>query len=165
MKWKNVWAPDGYHQGQELRTTISALSSWPKTSATRPAGWVSAISPEFSFKQLNITSYPYEGVPQYTMWQTTCKISTVQDNYFFYQCPGKYQTVTAMGGGPVWFKGKADSDWWVTGIHIGNVDDKKSHWAVRLNEANVAVLLSWAQPQDTPTGQRSDDGRTDVDDG
>ena len=96
------------------------------------------------------------------MWQTTCKVSTVQDGYFFYQCPGKYQTVTAMGGGPIWFKGKGETDWWVTGIHIGNVDDNKSHWAVRLNEANATAMLG-LDAAGGNADRRSDDGRSDHD--
>jgi V8-like Glu-specific endopeptidase len=150
VKWKNIFAPVGYTKDKNSDYNFALVEL--EEDIGDKTGWMGFSNfPEFPFKQLNITSYPYEGVPANTMWQTTCKVSTVQDPYFFYQCPGKYQTVTAMGGGPVWFKGKADNDWWVTGIHIGNVDDNKSHWAVRLNEANATALVSWMQPQETVT--------------
>lgn len=150
VKWKNIFAPVGYTKDKNPDYNFAIVEL--EQDIGDKTGWMGfSHFPEFPFKQLNITSYPYEGVPANTMWQTTCNVSTVQDGYFFYQCPGKYQTVSAMGGGPVWFKGKGDSDWWVTGIHIGNVDDNKSHWAVRLNEANATALLSWMQPQETVT--------------
>jgi len=148
VRWKNVYAPVGYTKDNSPDYNYALVEL--EQDIGDKTGWMGfSHFPEFPFKQLNVTSYPYEGVPANTMWQTTCKISTVQDGYFFYQCPGKYQTVTAMGGGPVWFKGNGDNDWWVTGIHIGNLDDNKSHWAVRLNEANATALLSWMQPQET----------------
>lgn len=150
VRWKSVYAPVGYTK-DKIPDYNFALVELEQDIGDK-TGWMGfSHFPEFPFKQLNITSYPYEGVPTNTMWQTTCKVSTVQDGYFFYQCPGKYQTVSAMGGGPLWFKGKGDSDWWVTGIHIGNVDDNKSHWAVRLNEANTLAILGWMQPQETVT--------------
>ncbi|MFO0990652.1 MAG: trypsin-like serine protease [Hyphomicrobiales bacterium] len=158
-KWKNIYAPVGYTKDKNSDYNF-ALVELDQDIGDK-TGWMGFSNfPEFPFKQLNITSYPYEGVPTNTMWQTACKVSTVQDSYFFYQCPGKYQTVTAMGGGPVWFKGKGDNDWWVTGVHIGNVDDNKSHWAVRLNEANVTALLSWMQPQETTTDEQTTDDET-----
>ncbi|MBL8905092.1 MAG: trypsin-like serine protease [Rhizobiales bacterium] len=165
IRWKNVYAPVGYTKDNNPDYNFALVEL--EQDIGDKTGWMGfSHFPEFPFKQLNITGYPYEGVPTNTMWQTTCKVSTVQDGYFFYQCPGKYQTVTAMGGGPVWFKGKGDSDWWVTGIHIGNVDDNKSHWAVRLNEANAVALLSWMQPQETATEEEQtseDETTTDED--
>jgi len=150
VRWKNVWAPIGFTRDKSPDYNFALIEL--EQDIGDKTGWMGFTHfPEFPFKQLNLTSYPYEGVPANTMWQTTCKISTVYDGYFFYQCPGKYQTVSAMGGGPIWFKGKGDSDWWVTGIHIGTVDDNKSHWAVRLNEANATALVSWMQPQETTT--------------
>jgi V8-like Glu-specific endopeptidase len=165
VKWKNLYAPVGYTKDKSPDYNFALVEL--EEDIGDKTGWMGFSNfPEFPFKQLNITSYPFEGVPQNTMWQTTCKVSTVQDGYFFYQCPGKYQTVTAMGGGPVWFKGKGETDWWVTGIHIGNVDDNKSHWAVRLNEANAVALLGWMQPQEPPPDdQTTDDQTTTTDDG
>lgn len=146
VKWKNVWAPTGYTK-EKIIDFSYALVELDEDIGDK-TGWMGySHFSDFSFKRLNVTGYPVEGVPERTMWETTCKISSVHPGYFYYQCPGKYQTVTAMGAGPIWHQGSGEIDAWVTGIHIGSVDDNKSHWAVRLSEANFTLLQSWMQPR------------------
>jgi V8-like Glu-specific endopeptidase len=146
VKWKNVWAPTGYTKEKNIDFSYALIEL--DEDIGDKTGWMGfSHFSDFSFKRLNVTGYPVEGVPERTMWETTCRISSVHPGYFYYQCPGKYQTVTAMGAGPIWHKGTGETDVWVTGIHIGSVDDNKSHWAVRLSDANATLLLSWMQPR------------------
>jgi V8-like Glu-specific endopeptidase len=141
VKWKNVYAPEGFTRDKNIDFDFALVEL--EQDIGDQTGWLGfGDFPDFP-KVLALTSYPWEGVPKLTVWQSVCKVGGAQESFVAYRCPGKYNTVTAMASGPLWFVDDKDQVW-IAGIHIGTMDDKKSHWGVRINAANRDLLLAWA---------------------
>lgn len=157
IKWKNAWVTKGFAEKGDLAFAYGLIElAQPVGEQT---GWFGfGHEPQFNFKKIAVTGYPFAGVPELTMWQTNCRIDTAEENAVFYRCPGNGQSLSAMLGSPMWYKGKTDDSWKIVGIHITSQNDQmNSFWAARLNAAATETLLAWASGADQ-TQPQPDDG-------
>ena len=161
VKWKDVYIPKGFAKEGALEYDFG-LVVLDKPIGDE-VGWMGFSHLEdFNLKQVNLTGYPWDGVPPQTSWQTVCTIDAAEANFLFYKCPGEGKVLAAMTGSPVWYKGQQDSDWYVVGVHNYAQDDKQnSWWALRINQANAETLLSWI---DEANGGTGGGGKTEEDD-
>jgi V8-like Glu-specific endopeptidase len=158
-KWQDAYVPKGYTAKGDLQYEFGLVVLEPK--AGDQTGWMGFGHLEkFDLKQVTLTGYPWDGVPQQTEWQTSCNMDAAESNFLFYRCPGQSKALASMTGSPLWFKGKADDAWQIVGIHNYAQDDKKtSWWALRLNQANTETLLSWIDDANK-AGGGNDNGDT-----
>lgn len=155
IKWKNAWVTKGFAEKGDLNFAYGLIElDQPIGEQT---GWFGfGHEPQFNFKRIAVTGYPFAGVPELTMWETGCRIDAAEENAVFYRCTGNGQSLATMLGSPMWYKGKTDDSWKIVGIHITAQNDQmNSFWAARLNTAATETLLAWASGADQT---RPDDG-------
>lgn len=164
VKWKNAWVTKGFAEKGDLKFGYGLIELDQEIGDK--IGWFGfGPVPQFNFKRLTLTGYPLSGAPDPTMWQTVCRIDAAEENAIFYKCPGNGDSLTAMLGAPLWFKGKADNAWQIVGIHVApQTNDKNSWWAARLNAAHTETILGWATSADKKDqGTDEEDQGTDDD--
>lgn len=162
VKWKNAWVAKGFVEKGDLNFGYGLIEL--SEDIGDKVGWFGfGHVPNFNFKSLALTGYPWQGVPPQTMWQSKCRIDAAEENAVFYRCPGSGDSLATMLGSPLWFKGKEDNAWQVVGIHVTSQNDQKnSWWASRLNAAATETLIAWAKSADQPDTQTDEtDDQTD----
>ena len=171
IKWKNVWIPKGYQETGDL-TFAFALIELAEDVGDK-TGWFGfgPVPGSESVRQLTLSGYPFNGVPENTVWETKCAIDSAQQDAYFYHCPGDGKVLAGMCGAPVYAKGaKAGDSDQILGLHVSSQNDKQdSFWAMKLGDATTQTLLSWAnegkippepQPETTPADQGTGSGDT-----
>ncbi len=158
VAWKNVWVAKGFAEKGDLNFGYGLVEL--DQDIGDQTGWFGfGDVPNFNFKSLTLTGYPFAGVPAQTMWETKCPVQGVDANAVFYTCPGDGKSLVAMLGSPIWFKGKADDAWQIVGIHVTAQNDQmNSWWAARLNKAHTETIIGWASGTDQPATEEEDEG-------
>ncbi|MFT3989428.1 trypsin-like serine peptidase [Aestuariivirga sp.] len=162
IKWKNVWIPQAFQKSGDLNYAFALIEL--DQDIGDQTGWFGfgPVDGSENVKQLTLTSYPFADVPKNTLWEAKCNIDSNEANAYFYHCPGKGSTLATMLGGPFFAKGAKEGDaGQLLGIHITSQNDQQdSWWALKLNAANTATILAWANGGDTPP-TTDDDGNND----
>jgi V8-like Glu-specific endopeptidase len=162
VKWKNVWIAKGFQDTGDLTQAFALIEL--EGSPGDQLGWFGfgPMQGSGNVTSLTLTGYPFAGVPQNTVWEAQCNIDSNEKNAYFYHCPGDGKTLVTMLGAPFYAKGKTANDGaQLLGIHISSQDDKQnSWWALKLNDVNTQVILSWANPKEAPppTTDTTDNG-------
>ncbi len=158
VKWKNVWIPKGFQEKGDLAYAFAMIEL--EKDVGDEVGWFGfgPVQGSAGLKQLTVSGYPFAGVPQNTMWESTCPIDASEENGYFYHCPGDGKTLVSMLGAPFFAKGAKEGEaGQLLGIHISSQDDKQnSWWAMKLNEAHTQTILSWANEGTTPPPEEPD---------
>jgi V8-like Glu-specific endopeptidase len=143
VKWKSVWLPKGFLKDGNSQYDFGLVEL--ASDIGDQTGWFGfGHFEKFDFKELTLTGYPWEGVPDWTLWQSLCQIDAAEPNFLFYRCPGQPAALETMTGSAIWYKGAADDAWQILAIHNYAQNDKKdSWWALRLNLANTQTIIAW----------------------
>jgi V8-like Glu-specific endopeptidase len=161
VKWKNAWAPTGFtkDKNQDFNWALIELDS----NIGEQAGWFGfGYNNEFPFKSLNVAGYPggkNMGVPDFSMWQTSCQLGKPAETWLNYVCP-KSKAMGGFWGAPLWIGSDEKQDWTIFGVHIGTFE--KGHWGVRMNQVNYETLIAWIDEAEKTAGGETETSETDT---
>lgn len=159
IKWKNVWIAKGYQDTGNLDYAFALIEL--DQDIGDKVGWFGFGPTKGSdnVKQMVLSGYPFDNVPNNTIWETKCNIDASETSAYFYHCPGDGKTIASMGGSPLYMKATnaKDADQ-LLGIHASSQNDKQdSFWAMKLNDTTTQTLLSWANDGKTQTDSGTQD--------
>jgi V8-like Glu-specific endopeptidase len=142
VKWKNAWVTKGFaEQGNwDLAFGLVELQS----DVGDQNGW-------FGFGHLPqipkgpaMTGYP-AGVPDFTMWETSCPVKSADKSYILYNCLMK-KPLEGMAGAAIWIVDKQSNGPLLIAIHGGPL--KADLWGQRINEEAFYTLQAWMKDAD-----------------
>jgi len=154
VKWKNAWVTKGFaEQGNwDLAFGLVELQS----DVGDQNGW-------FGFGHLPqipkgpaMTGYP-AGVPDFTMWETSCPVKGADKSYIIYNCLMK-KPLEGMAGAAIWIVDQQSNGPMLIAIHGGPL--KADLWGQRINEEAFYTLQAWMKDADNG-GTTTDDGNGD----
>lgn len=158
VQWKNAWVTKGFaEQGNwDLAFGLVELQS----DLGDQNGW-------FGFGHLPqipkgpaMTGYP-AGVPDFTMWETTCPVKAAEKSFIAYSCPLK-KPLEGMAGAAIWIIDKQSNAPMLIAIH-GGVLKGADLWGQRINEEAFYTLQAWMKAADGGGEVAGDDTQADED--
>lgn len=157
VKWKNSWVTKGFANEGNWNLAFGLVEL--QSDVGDQNGWFGyGHVPQFP-KTPGMTGYP-GGVPDFTMWETTCPVQAADKAFIAYTCPLK-KPLEGMFGAPIWQVDKQSNGPMIVAFHGGPLKDGVL-WGQRINEEVFYTLQAWMK--DADKGDGGDDGG-DVTDG
>ena len=85
------------------------------------------------------------GVPDFTMWETSCPVKSADKSYILYNCLMK-KPLEGMAGAAIWIVDKQSNSPMLIAIHGGPL--KADLWGQRINEEAFYTLQAWMKDAD-----------------
>lgn len=151
-KYKNAWVTKGFaEQGNwDLAFGLVELES----DVGDQTGWFGfGHVPQFP-RNPAMTGYP-AGVPDFTMWETTCPVKAADKSFIAYNCPLK-KPLDGMAGAAIWIVDKQSNGPMLIALHGGPLKGSDL-WGQRINEEAFYTLQAWMKDADTGGGEVTDD--------
>ncbi|WP_119272011.1 trypsin-like serine peptidase [Taklimakanibacter deserti] len=158
VQWKNAWVTKGFAEegNWELAFGLVELQS----DVGDQNGWFGyGHVPQFP-KGPAMTGYP-AGVPDFTMWETTCPVKAADKAFIAYNCPLK-KPLEGMAGAAIWMVDKGSSGPMVVAIHGGPLKGADL-WGQRINEETFYTLQAWMKAAEDGGEVAGDDTQGDED--
>lgn len=142
VKWKNAWVTKGFaEQGNwDLAFGLVELQS----DVGDQNGWFGFGHLPQIPKDPAMTGYP-AGVPDFTMWETSCPVKGADKSYILYNCLMK-KPLEGMAGAAIWIVDKQSNGPMLIAIHGGPL--KADLWGQRINEEAFYTLQAWMKDAD-----------------
>jgi V8-like Glu-specific endopeptidase len=151
VQWKNAWVTKGFaEQGNwDLAFGLVELQS----DVGEQNGWFGyGHVPQFP-KGPTMTGYP-AGVPDFTMWETTCPVKAANKSLIAYNCPLK-KPLEGMAGAAIWAVDQNNAPMLIA-IHGGPLKGTDL-WGQRINEEAFYTLQAWMKDADQGGDEVTDD--------
>ena len=137
VKWKNAWVTKGFAEEGNWNLAFGLVEL--QSDVGDKNGW-------FGFGHLPqipkgpaMTGYP-AGVPDFTMWETSCPVKGADKAFIVYNCLMK-KPLEGMAGAPIWIVDKQSNGPMLIAIHGGAL--KADLWGQRINEEAFYTLQAW----------------------
>jgi V8-like Glu-specific endopeptidase len=144
IRWKSVYATKGFTEQGDWSYNYALVEL--ESDIGDQLGWMGfGYDNNFPFKELTLTGFP-SGVPDFTMWEVACKISSDSkptDPFVLYGCPGKKE-LQGANGAPMWTVNKVNNSPYVYAVHL--LPYKGQYAGRRITQDAYEILLSWMQP-------------------
>lgn len=160
VQWKNAWVTKGFAEKGDWNLAFGLVEL--QSDVGEQNGW-------FGFGHLPqipkgpaMTGYP-AGVPDFTMWETTCPVKAADKSFIAYSCPLK-KPLEGMAGAAIWVVDKQSNGPMLIALHGGPLKGADL-WGQRINEEAFYTLQAWMKDADQGDdgGEVTDDGTQDDD--
>lgn len=156
VKWKNSWVTKGFAEDGSWDLAVGLVEL--QSDVGDQTGWFGfGHMPQFP-KTPAMTGYP-AGVPDFTMWETTCPVKAAEASFITYNCPLK-KTLEGMAGAAIWVVDKQSNAPMLVALN-GGLLQGVDYWAQRINEEAFYTLQAWMKAAEDNGATAGDDTQGD----
>jgi V8-like Glu-specific endopeptidase len=150
VKFKNAWVTKGFAEAGNWDLAFGLVEL--ESDVGDQNGWFGyGNMPQFP-KGPAMTGYP-AGVPDFTMWETTCPVKAADKSFVTYNCPLK-KPLEGMAGAAIWVIDQQSKGPMLIAIHGGPLKGTDL-WGQRINEEAFYTLQAWMKDADKGGDQTS----------